>query len=154
MVCSQKCAIKYSAAQNKKKAKEVKEKVKQVKESLKTKKDYIKILQIVFNKYIRKRDEKKGCISCSTKVAEEFHAGHYIPTTYQYLRFNEYNVHKQCSKCNTHLRGNQVAYRENLIKKIGLERVLILEADRHKEFNLSIEDLKYLIIKYKELAKD
>lgn len=148
------CSIECSIAFAKKKYKENKDKkakkwIKETKDKLRTKKDYIKILQIVFNKFIRKRDEGKGCISCGTKVAEEFHAGHYIPTTYSYLRFNENNVHLQCSRCNTHLRGNLIEYRKNLIKKIGEESVQWLEDNKHLELNLSIEELKELIKTYK-----
>jgi len=149
--CSYDCGAKYAIRlQENKKEKELKDKIKGFKESLKTKSDYIKILQIVFNKFIRERDKELPCISCGRFDVEEFHAGHFVATTYQYHRFNEDNVHKQCSYCNTHLRGNISDYRRNLIKKIGLERVEYLENTKHMMFDLSIEDLKQLITKYKK----
>ena len=124
-----------------------------LKEKLKSKKDYIQILQKVFNTYIRVRDKDLPCISCGVYKAEEFHAGHYIPTTFQYLRFNEDNCWKQCSKCNTHLRGNQVAYRIELINRIGLDKVELLEDSRYMGFELSIINLKELIKTYKAKIK-
>ena len=124
------------------------------KEDLKTKGDWIKLLQIAFNTFIRIRDKDLGCISCDKKNVEEFHAGHYIATTYQYHRFNEDNVHKQCSKCNTHLRGNLIPYRIELIKRIGLDRVEYLENTRHMMLELTIEDIKELIKVYKEKTKE
>ena len=121
----------------------------EMKKSLLTHKDYLKMLQVVFNNFIRKRDEKLPCISCGTFKAEEFHAGHYIATTYSYLRFNEFNVWKQCSKCNTHLRGNSIPYRIELIKRIGLKAVEGLENDRHNDLRLSIPQIQEMIQEYK-----
>jgi hypothetical protein len=150
-LCSAKCIIEYH---NTFKKKQEKKATNLLKESLKTKSDYIKILQIVFNKYIRERDKDLPCISCKRFNVEEFHAGHYIASTYQYHRFNEDNVNKQCSYCNTHLRGALIDYRVNLIEKIGLERVEYLENTKHMMFELTINDLKDLIIKYKQKLKD
>ena len=125
-----------------------------IKENLMTKGDWIKICQTHFNTYIRLRDAHLPCISCGVYNCEEFHAGHYIATTYQFLRFNELNVHKQCSKCNTHLRGNSIPYRINLIKKIGLKAVEKLENERHLNFELDINGIKELTELYKQKIKD
>lgn len=125
----------------------------EIKEKLLTHKDYLRLLQVVFNSYIRKRDEKLPCVSCGRTNVEEFHAGHYIASTYQYLRFNEFNVWKQCSQCNTHLRGNLIPYRIELIKRIGLKEVEKLENDRHKELKLSIPEIKEKIQYYKSKIK-
>ena len=125
-----------------------------MKEGLLTHKDYLKLAQTVFNAFIRKRDENEPCISCGATNVEEFHAGHYVASTYQILRFNEDNVHKQCSRCNTHLRGNLISYREGLIYKIGLEEVEKLEAERHKTFKMSIPELKEMILLYKKKIKE
>ena len=134
--------------------KESKAEVKKMKEGLLTHKDYLKMLQTVFNKFIRERDKDKPCVSCGVFKAEEFHAGHYIPSTFTAVRFNELNVWKQCSKCNTHLRGNQIAYREELVKRIGLDRVGELEAKRHDKLKLSVPEIKELIKEYKQKIKD
>jgi len=143
IVCGYLCAINLI----RKKASD--EKISRMKIALKSHKDYIQDLQKVFNTYIRKRDELKPCVSCGVFKAEEFHAGHYIATTYQYLRFNELNVWKQCSKCNTHLRGNSIPYRMELINRIGIEAVEKLEHDRNKLFKITIPEIKKLIEYYK-----
>ena len=137
-----------------KKDKEWKVKKAQMKSDLLTHKDYIKLLQVTFNTFIRLRDKDLPCISCGVLKCEEFHAGHYIATTYQYHRFNEFNVWKQCSKCNTYLRGNLIPYRIELIKRIGLNEVEYIENTRHMALELSIPDIKDLIIKYKEKIKE
>ena len=137
-----------------KKDKEWKVKKAQMKSDLLTHKDYIKLLQVTFNTFIRLRDKDLPCISCGVLKCEEFHAGHYIASTYQYHRFNTKNVHKQCSRCNTHLRGNLISYRIELIKRIGLEEVEYLENSRHMMLEITIPDIKDLIIKYKEKIKE
>jgi hypothetical protein len=114
---------------------------------------WIQDLQKIVNLFIRLRDKNLPCISCGATKAEDWHAGHYIATTYQYLRFNENNINKQCSKCNTHLRGNLIPYRIELIKKIGLDQVEKLENERHLRLEMSIEDIKEAIEIYKLKVK-
>jgi len=82
--------------------------------------------QTVFNAWIRERDKDKGCISCGGEVN---HAGHYLSQGHhsQY-RFNEMNVNGQCVRCNTFMHGNLIKYRQGLIKKIGLQKVELLES--------------------------
>ena len=119
--------------------------------------DYIQLLQVQFNAYIRARDKDLDCISCGKSRYDKkivFAAGHFYPTTYQYLRFNEDNVHKQCNKyCNMMKRGNLLEYRPNLIKKIGMERFLALENSRHLTLQLSIPEIQEKITHYKTLTK-
>jgi len=150
-LCSPTCAVSYAKklTYNRHRKENA-----EMKKSILTHKDYLKILQIAFNNFIRKRDEKLSCISCGTYTAEEFHAGHYIATTYSYLRFNEFNCWKQCSKCNTHLRGNSIPYRIELIKRIGLKAVEGLENDRHLDLKLSISEIKEMIQEYRFKLKE
>jgi hypothetical protein len=136
-----------------KKAKEWRDEKSVMVEKLLTHKDYLNLFQKVFNIYVRMRDKDLPCISCGKWNVEEFHAGHYIASTYQYLRFNEFNVNKQCSQCNTHLRGNLIPYRIELIKRIGLGIVEQLENDRHNDLKLSIPEIKEQIKFYKEKIK-
>jgi len=153
-VCGFQCAIERSHELNKKKReKELKDKVKVMKTETMTRGEWIKLLQITFNSYIRQRDKELGCVSCGRFDVEEFHAGHYIASTYQYHRFNPDNVHKQCSKCNTHLRGNLIPYRIELIKRIGLEGVEYIENTRHMMLEITIPEIKEQIYKYKQLTK-
>ena len=153
-VCSPKCAASYSGKKLVKDLqKEWREEKKVLREKLKSQADYVKDLQTIFNQYIRLRDKDLPCVSCGVFNCEEFHAGHYLPTTFQVLRFNEFNVWKQCSRCNTHLRGNITAYRIELINRIGLAEVEKLENKRHGISKLSIIDLKAKIVHYKAQIK-
>ena len=153
-VCSWSCSLKYGEKYKAKKdAKDWKAKKSKMKAELMTHKDWVRLYQITFNTFIRLRDKDLPCVSCGTTKCEEFHAGHYIATTYQYLRFNENNVHKQCSKCNTHLRGNSIPYRIELIKRIGLEEVEYLENSRHMMLQITIPEIQEKIKEYKEKIK-
>lgn len=68
--------------------------------------------QIVFNRFIRERDQHKGCISCGATVEQ---AGHYYSQGHHSaLRFNEVNTNGQCVRCNYHLSGNLINYRRGL----------------------------------------
>lgn len=150
-VCSPLCAVAYSKKQ---KTNKINKETRELKKSLLTHKDYIKMLQVVFNTFIRTRDRDEKCISCDTMKEVQYAAGHFWATTYQYLRFNEDNVHKQCNKnCNMMKSGNLLEYRPRLVKRIGSERVEALDNDRHKDLQLSIPEIKDLIKLYKEKTK-
>ena len=116
-------------------------KTKEAREKLKTKRDYAKEAQTAFNAYIRLRDADKPCISCGRDHHGQYHAGHYRTTAAApQIRFNTWNVHKQCSVCNNHKSGNIVEYRINLINRIGIEKVEQLERNN----DLSCWDIEYL----------
>lgn len=71
-----------------------------------------------------------GCVSCGTKVAFAWHAGHYRTTAAApQLRFNPDNIWLQCSACNVHKSGNIEAYRAALVELIGEEKVQALESN-------------------------
>jgi hypothetical protein len=116
---------------------------------LMTVQDYIKIAQQVFNKYIRLRDAGNLCISCQKKPLKE-NAGHfYNANNHWNVRFNERNVHLQCEHCNTYLSGNLIEYRKQLINKIGIEQLTLLELEANKTRKFTIDELKQIINKYK-----
>ena len=149
--CSIECAIKHARNLEAKKADK---KVKEMKKGLLTHSDYIQLLQKVFNTYIRLRDKDLPCISCDCDMTNrKGDASHYIPTTYQYLRFNELNVHLSCVTCNRYKHGNIHEYRPRLIAKIGLKAVEELEASKHKKFHLSIPEIEEKIKYYRNLTK-
>ncbi len=107
-----------------------------------------------FNAFIRQRDINLPCISCGHTNGRQFHAGHYKPAGGNpHLRFNELNVHKQCSICNNYRSGNLAEYRLSLIKKIGLINVEALESDKSVK-KYSEEDYKSIIVKYKMKFKE
>jgi hypothetical protein len=124
-VCGWQCAKVLVDQQNaKKQAKERAEGLKK----LKTLQDYIKDAQTAVNAYIRERDYEKPCISCRKFHKGQYHAGHYRTTkAAPQLRFNTFNISKQCSICNNWLSGNLLEYRINLVKRYGLEKIEWLE---------------------------
>lgn len=90
--------------------------------------------QKAFNAFIRERDRLAGhpCISSGRALdwtGNAVDAGHYRSTgAAAHLRFNEDNCHAQSKHDNQWLAGNAVDYRINLIHRIGLKRVEVLEA--------------------------
>lgn len=130
VVCSWQCGVEYAKQNQEKKAKEKKTQARvELKAFNDSDKNVLKQLaQKLFNQYIRLRDKDLPCISCGTTNDIQYHAGHYKPAGgFSYLRFDENNVHKQCVRCNSHLAGNLVLYREALIEKTGLDEVKRLE---------------------------
>jgi len=109
--------------------------------------------QQIFNQYIRLRDRWKPCISCNEITDRQIHAGHFMPVGInQHLRFDEDNCHAQCSICNNHKSGNLLPYEQNLIKKIGQDKVDRLKVKVTKTWTL--EDLKEIIETYKQKIKE
>lgn len=93
---------------------------------------WVQMTQRAFNDWRREMllAAGHGCISCGTKTAFAWHAGHYRTTAAApQLRFNLDNVWLQCSACNVHKSGNIEAYRSALVDLIGEERVLALESN-------------------------
>ncbi|MES2592368.1 MAG: recombination protein NinG [Bacteroidota bacterium] len=161
--CSYDCNVAYSKILlANKKAKEERDFTKQCRkdkkafyDNNKTHSDYLADLQDVFNAFIRQRDKLLPCISCGTMNNVKYDAGHfYSRKGYSGIRFDEDNVHKQCSNnCNVHLSGNFAEYSIQLPKRIGQERFNALVERRHKELRLSIPEIKELIIEYKHKLK-
>lgn len=133
LVCSYQCAItiakktiKYQHQQKKKKWKEQTQTLSYLK----------KKARIVFQKYIRLRDSQHPCISCGNKNASIYHAGHYLKAElFPKLIFDETNCHKQCIQCNYFKDGNELGYRDGLIKRFGLDYILTLEAKKNNSRN-------------------
>ena len=133
-VCSHKCAAKKVKADKAKEKSQERVQLKARKEAIKTIPQLIKEAQVAFNKFIRLRDAGKPCICCGLPLGSEavgggFDAGHYRSTgSASHLRFNEDNCHGQRKQCNRYGAGRAVDYRLGLMDRIGLERVLLLEA--------------------------
>lgn len=118
--------------------KEGRERRQKMRESFKTKSQWDKEAQSAFNRYIRIRDEGKECVSCGSPLmgksnyltGSAIDASHYRSRgAASHLKFNVFNVHSACTRCNRQLSGNAVEYRIRLIDRIGLERVERLESD-------------------------
>ncbi len=109
--------------------------------------------QKVFNAWIRHRDSKDGyftCISCfRTLPVEQMNAGHYVPVKGgSALRFNENNVNGECIRCNGFDEFHLIGYRKNLIKKIGIKKVEILERMRNDVCKWDRTTLNHIVKTY------
>jgi hypothetical protein len=135
------------------KAKQWKKKKAEMKKELMTLSDYQNALQVVFNKWIRKRDEGLSCISCGTFSGKR-DAGHFYSVgNYPSVRFDEENVFAQCVHCNQFRGGNIHEYKRWLTLRIGQERIDALEKRAHESRKYSIPEIKEMIEKYKNLLK-
>jgi hypothetical protein len=135
------------------KAKQWKEKKQKMQQELETIQDYIKMTQIIFNKYIRLRDKGQNCISCLKPALKE-NAGHFFNANNHWnVRFDERNVNLQCEHCNTYLSGNLIEYQRNLIEKIGLEEYTFLAWEARKTRKFTKDELKEIITEYKQKVK-
>ena len=118
------------------------------------KSDLLSLAQSMFNRYIRERDADLPCISCGERGNVEYHAGHFISTgAAPELRFNEWNCHKQCARCNVSLHGNQREYDKRLRKRIGEEKVGLLRL-KTERLNNTVSNLMETINKYRGEYED
>jgi hypothetical protein len=105
-------------------------------------------LEVVFNRFIRRRDGN-FCISCGeTKPPEMIQCGHFYSKTYANVRFNEDNCSSECSCCNCSDPNHLVGYKIRLIEKIGQERFDHITWLKDQPVKWDREVLKALIEKY------
>lgn len=114
-----------------------------------------KLTEKAFNAFIRARDADKPCISCGRTNADKWDAGHYIAVgANRTLRYDEDNVHKQCSRpCNKDKGGNAIEYRKGLVERIGIERVERLEG-WHEPRKWTREELQAKAAHYRAKTKE
>lgn len=140
------CAIAFNkkrdeelaAREQRKKERLQRDDLRQRREKLKGVAEWEKEAQVAFNRYIRWRDYGKDCASHDGPLISNSNyltgsavdASHYRSRgAASHLRFNVFNAHSACTRCNRQLSGNAVEFRIRLIQRIGLERVERLEAD-------------------------
>ena len=138
-VCSPKCAIQLanqlSERNRKRREKLQRDELRMRRERLKTKSDWSKEAQIAVNRYIFWRDYGKPCIACGRPLNYGVRGGAVDASHYRsrgsaaHLRYNVFNIHAGCVRCNRELSGNLIPFRINLIEKIGAGRVERLEHD-------------------------
>ena len=81
-------------------------------------------------------------------------AGHFINRRWMAVRWNETNVHAQCSSCNRFDEGNAVGYTLYMIKKYGQPHVEMLMALKNGGQKWTDWELDVLIKEYKQKVKD
>lgn len=148
--CSPECGVQISREKQQKErtalAKIERKAIREAKERIKPRAAYMKEAQMVINRYVRLRDANLGCVSCERPATwqGQWHASHFRSRgAAPHLRFNLHNIHKACSICNNHLSGNIMGYRPELVRRIGEERVAMLEANQERA-GFTIDYLKRL----------
>lgn len=156
VVCSYPCTVKLAKAKERAAeecAKAERRATRAQREALKPRSKWLAEAQQAFNAYIRLRDHALPCVSCLRHHRGQYHAGHYLTVGARpELRFDEQNVHKQCSPCNEHLHGNLVLYRLELGMRIGATAVARLEGP-HPPQKYSVDELRGIRDTYRAKAK-
>jgi hypothetical protein len=131
--CDYMCAIKYAQQREEQKQKKAKTEVRKELKAFNNSdvKRQTKTAKKVMQEYARLRDISEPCISCRKPTATQWDGGHYMNAeNYSQVRFNTFNINKQCSYCNDFGSSNAIEYRKHLILKIGLEKVEELERSK------------------------
>lgn len=157
-VCNYMCATGYAQDKIEQKAKrEFDVKIAVMKMGLKKLSEYEAEARKEFQTYIRLRDRNQPCISCGCLQAKQWDGGHFLKAElFTGLIFNENNCHKQCSRCNDIFSGNELEYRDGLIKRYGYHFVLKLEKekDKHRVYKFTKDELIQIKFKYKQKIKE
>ena len=152
VVCGIKCSIELDKTKIKKWID--KEKTKEQKEALLSKGHYVQILQALVNKIVRELDKDKPCISCGKVKVKQWDAGHFYPiSTHGYLRFDLFNIYKQCSHCNNYLGGNLYQYSKAL-KCNGVLEIIEEHKEKYNGLRFTIPELKEAIKAAKSALKN
>ncbi|NNS07319.1 recombination protein NinG [Erwinia sp. JH02] len=140
------CAMAFAKKQTaEKSAREIRKQEKLQRDDLRERRERLKGIaewqkeaQAAFNRYIRWRDYYRPCVSCGGALQ---HRGNYTTGSAvdashyrsrgaaSHLKFNVFNVHSACTRCNRQLSGNAVEYRIRLIERIGIALVERIESD-------------------------
>jgi hypothetical protein len=163
--CSPDCAVVLARQAQEKQRKSIAQRnrreIKVRKEKLKSRAEHMREAQTEFNAFIRLRDAHLPCISCDSIATDEglitgsrWDAGHYRSVgACPELRFEPFNVHRQCVRCNRNLSGNAVEYRIRLMTRIGAEKLAWLEGP-HEARKYTIEDLKAIKAEYRAKTRE
>jgi hypothetical protein len=150
-VCNYVCAVALN------RQKEIDKKIAKFKVNLETPKQLKPIAKKIAQQYARLRDKDLPCISCGSPTAIEWHGGHlYKAELWSGVLFDEYNINKQCKKCNVFLDGNESGYVEGFIKRYGFEKLqeLMKRKNESKSYKWTRDELKEKIEYFKQKVKD
>jgi len=159
IVCGWQCALKHASVKSQKE-----KKIKQIQDKKETKAKRLELttptewknkLQKYFNKFIRIRDVKKGCISCGTSLENsKYDAGHFWEKSrYPFLRFDENNCFGQCVRCNKHRGSNAHEYRLRITERITPDQLMYLDDHRWHKLELTVDQIEQKIEFYKQKIK-
>ena len=154
VVCSPACSLawaKTQAAQRAEKAARAAER-REARKRIATPSEAARKAQAQFNKWVRLMDRGVPCVSCGhpDDGSRQRHASHYRPAgSNPALRFEPENCWASCQRCNSHLSGNLTAYRLELIRRIGIERVEWLES-HHDLPHRTVSDFRAIESEYRK----
>lgn len=120
--------------------------------------DHLKNTKTVVHEMVRLRDKWKPCISCNAPYKDNFQAGHfYSANNYRSIKFDFFNIHGQCEKCNLMKDGNFSEYSLRLPERIGQEEFDKLKeralADKKMVKKWTKEELKQIRIEARKIIK-
>jgi len=127
--CSPLCAIEYDKQKKTKKAAKERAETKRADKhrlkELMTRTQWFARLQVVVNQWVMYRDRDEPCCTCQTTRPIKYDAGHFHTRKARPdIRFEETQIHKQCSqKCNVYGSGQRLEYEQFLVKKYGQKHV-------------------------------
>ena len=117
-----------------------------------------------FSRFIRARDTafiSNGipmamCITCGRTydVIHEMDAGHFVKRDRKGTRYNEQNVHVQCTRCNRYRSGEEFAHGVAIDRLYGTGTAEKLYALGSAKARLSKEDLARIAEEYKQKYRD
>lgn len=135
--CGAKCAEAFAVAARAK-AERKADKVR--KDALQPRSYFAEAAQKAFNRYVNLRDREKDCVSCGKPAARGGvrNASHFKSVgSNSALRYNLWNVHTSCYRCNMELSGNLGEYYPRLIERIGSAKVEFLQnAKRERRYEV------------------
>ena len=115
--------------------------------------NYVKDMDRVFQYWVRLRDVRPGgfgtCISCGKpKPFDHLQGGHFWSRKHMSTRWHPDNVNAECEYCNCWEGNHLLFYKENLIRKIGLQRYQNLEKLHNQQKKWSSFEIKRMIKYY------
>jgi len=114
-----------------------------------------KKLDRVFSLYIRLRDSDEGgttqCVTCgSYKYYKDIDAGHFIKRQHMSTRWDERNVHPQCTRCNHFMSGRQDDMSLYILRLYGKDTLLELMQLKYQTRKFTRTELEDLIKHFQE----
>ena len=119
---------------------------------------FVKKLDAIFSKYIRRRfaeDDIAECYTCGKRDHwKNLQCGHFMSRRFYSTRWDDKNCQVQCKGCNIFRYGEQFKFSVHLNKEYGEGTAEMLEYDSKQLLKISMPQLKLLILKYEELVND
>lgn len=118
-----------------------------------------KKLDRIFSEFIRREDADEGgttqCVTCGKyEFWKDLDAGHFVKRQHRSVRWDERNVHPQCTRCNHFMGGRQddmALYIVRLYGKDCLTELMQLKYQTKKHTRVELEEL---IEKYKKKVEE